>query len=208
MPEIRNEVPSDEELWAYLDESLASSPLFLLTDLSRTHPQLQGPLDQASAAIVACPLYPALLTTIRDVLIRSLQRLNALPRSDPFWINTNLRPTVFKLPEFCARIVQREPDDVLSLWTMSALQIAHWGNFDPGHWAQLYRLSEVSLDMAAFAAMVLEAEGSPTSEDFAEFLMVTGNHDAIGSLLAETVEDGGELLSDWRNGVLISLRAK
>jgi hypothetical protein len=96
MPEIKNEVPTDQELRDYFMEHYGS-----LGDL--LNHQHAGS-DAESEATRALRLSPDLgcksfLSTALDSIFASLQRLNRLPRTDPFWHNTNRRPTVYKLNE-------------------------------------------------------------------------------------------------------------
>src|SRR5262245_55311327 len=39
-------------------------------------------------------------------IVDGLHRLDALPREEPFWDDTNRRPTLGKLREFCTHLVQ------------------------------------------------------------------------------------------------------
>jgi hypothetical protein len=204
VPEIRSEVPTDEELAAYLDESLKASSFSLLDPESwhYYHPEV----IEALAYLSTCQQRPDFLATFKDSLFQSLQRLNRLPRSDAFWHNTNLRPTIHKLGEFCQKALADNPDDILSLRTLSALTVFHTGDFVQGRWEQLYRVESTGLEPIVFAAMLLEIAGSDSTDEFSEFVRSTGTMMEVRSLLQETSEHGGKLLGEWSRAVAESLR--
>ncbi len=55
------------------------------------------------------PLCQRFHSTGHGSLLGESQRLNRLPRSDPFWHNTNRRPTLFKLGDFGEYVRGRIP---------------------------------------------------------------------------------------------------
>jgi hypothetical protein len=140
VPEIKNEVPSDQELAAYLDESLEGSSFSLLIHYPENQRQYHPEVAEALCYLSSFQQSSELLATFRNSLFQSLLRLNHLPRTDPFWNNTNLRPTLSKLTEFCERVLSAEPNDVLSLLTISVMTVFHTGEFQRGRWAQLNAL--------------------------------------------------------------------
>jgi hypothetical protein len=200
--EIRNEIPSDQELADYLDESLNSSSISLLTDYRSPQARLHTELVEALDYLSSRPISSEFLSDLKNALFLSLQRLNQLPRTNPFWRNSNLRPTIFKVGEFCEGVLSREPADVPSLLAISAMTIFHTSEFRWGRWTQLLALNAVSLEWIVFAAMYMEVCGADDSGEFAEFVGSSGMRTAITPLLAKIGEDSGSLLSRWSYNVL------
>src|ERR1700683_3027578 len=119
MPELLHEVPSDEELTAYCDQHLADS-IFSLIRESRSKLEKIYPVDillaiEALRALGCEQFCQLAMMSIRE----SHRRLNGLSRTDTLWANTNKRPTIYKVGDFCRRILRDEPHDLLSF----------------GHWA-------------------------------------------------------------------------
>jgi hypothetical protein len=205
VPEIKKEVPSDQELAAYLNESLADSSFSLLADYPQRQNHYHPEVVEALSYLSSWKRSSEFLATFKDSIFQSAQRLNKLPRTDPFWHNTNLRPTVFKLTAFCERILSTEPNDTLALLTISAMTIFHTSDFQRGRWTQLHALNAVSPQLIVFAAMLLEVSGADDRNEFSEFINSTGTSAAVTPLLNEIANHGGKLLSDWSLSVIASL---
>jgi hypothetical protein len=154
MPEIRNETPSDQELLDYFHQ-YATQHFPALQGLRPGLFQCNQFLEKAGGAI-------------RD----SLQRLNKLPRTDSFWQNTNKRPTVFKLHEFCQFVLRNDPSDELALHTLVALCVLLGANdFGQEYLNRLYQLGAVDLNPIICAAMHLElSTGVPSGRRLADVL--------------------------------------
>ncbi len=67
----------------------------------------------------------ALLQRVRDCVRLSLQRLNDLPPDDPFWDQTNRRPTVYKASEWEARRLAAHPRDESAAWAVASFTLLH-----------------------------------------------------------------------------------
>ena len=78
---------------------------------------------------------------------------------------------MFKLTEFCERILSDDPYDLLALLTVTAMTVLHTGEFKRGRWSQLRNLNAVSVEWIIFAAMYMEICGADDSQDFAEFVI-------------------------------------
>lgn len=202
MPEIKNEVPSDEELLAYMNEWLDKSCFGLLTWYPENQHYYHPEVVEALSYLSASPALSDFLQTTRDTFFRSLKRLNKSPRDNPFWLNTNLRPTAFKLRSFCEQAVKDQPDDKLSLWTVVLLNLAHAGGFSPERWIRLYHLKAVNLDAVVFAAMFLEVAGSPSAEEFSVFVTATTTTAQATSMLRQIGANGGKLFARWSEAVV------
>jgi hypothetical protein len=195
MPEIVNEVPSDAELLAYLAESMASSGIAMLSEFPSGRIAWHPDVAEALAYLWAWPSRETFLQTAHDTLFGALKRLNQLSREDPFWRNTNRRPTIFKLPDF------GEPDDALSLLTRAVLDLKFVTEFRPELWGRLYRLGLADLEFVAFAAMLLELAGAPDADEFEVFVMQTETAGLVRPLLREVAQNGGKFLGEWSGRV-------
>src|SRR5262249_33479515 len=78
-----------------------------------------------------------------QAIIDGFRRLDALPREHSFWDQTNRRPTLGKLREFCEHLLRDNRRDVSALRTGVALQIFTFQNFDPRYWIQLHLLGQL-----------------------------------------------------------------
>src|SRR5262245_47153596 len=131
MPEIKSEQPPDDELYAYFREHLTRSVFGGLHSDAPTRDQDRAFLEQYGLLAFRELGGVAYVEKAARVIFQSCRRLNQLPRSDPFWENTNLRPTVYKVPEFCQRLLAEDPGDTLALWTLASLS-TFWGANDFG----------------------------------------------------------------------------
>jgi hypothetical protein len=112
MPELAHEYPTSEELQAYLHEHLDRS---MFSDWSKATDGAAVSIVRQNGQVFSARAYEALLT--------GLSRLNELPRTNPFWRNTNNRPTIYKLGEFCQMKLADAPEDKdRALRTASILQ--------------------------------------------------------------------------------------
>ena len=208
VPEICNEIPSDQELTTYLNESLKSSSIALLDDYPDNQHHYHPDIVEALAYLSSRPISAEFLSVLKGSMFLSLQHLNRLPRNDPFWRNTNFRPTVPKLREFCEKVLSGDPHDVTSLLTITAMIIFHTGEFQRGRWIELLALNAVSVLWVVFAAMFMEACGADDSDQFAEFVNSSGMQSAITPLLKEIARSGGKLLSQWSDSVIALLASE
>lgn len=172
MPEIRNEVPSEDELREYFDLCLARTTLPWLRPPTKA---LHNPYPDEMVAALAFlrPLGADRFYELATAaLFRSLLRLNHLPRTDPFWHNTNKRPTWFKLTEFCYRLLRANPDDELALWTLGALEVGQSGDtFGQASWTPLHAQGRFELPWAVCAAYLTSGAAPDTADQLASFLL-------------------------------------
>jgi hypothetical protein len=96
VPETKTQLPSDQELRSYLDEWLKTSAVSLLADYPEDRKNYHPEVVEALSYLSSSGSRSKFLTTVNNSIFQSLQRLNQLPRSDPFWYNTNCRPTIFQ----------------------------------------------------------------------------------------------------------------
>ncbi len=90
---------------------------------------------------------------IRSAVCCGLRRLDCLPRDDPFWEGTNRRPTFFKLPRFCAKLLEMDHRDSCALWTRAACDLLSWQNSDPKLWRQLVEVDRLDASWPIHAAL-------------------------------------------------------
>lgn len=70
-------------------------------------------------------LDPVLADRIRAYLRLGLQRLYALSPEDPFWLNTNREPTIYKLQDYFGPRLSSHPDDEDARWIVTSLFLHH-----------------------------------------------------------------------------------
>ena len=130
-------------------------------------------------------------------MVASMRRLNSLPRTDPFWHNTNLRPTMFKLWEFCSLVLSKEPDDLPSLWSLAVLHTLERGYFEVPIWTRL-----AAVEAAWFAAaLLMGATFEGTAERFVLFVRATGQEDPVMRILDRDRGFGGPWMAEWGGNV-------
>src|SRR5579859_4401015 len=116
MPELAHETPSQDELNAYLREHLARSmvaPFGMMPEqLSRSFP------TGVAQAFISLRRLDGREFAERafNAIFAGLNRMNSVPRNHPFWQNTNRRPTIYKLAEFCSVKLAEDPHDLDALW--------------------------------------------------------------------------------------------
>jgi hypothetical protein len=103
-----------------------------------------------------------------------LARLNALPRSDPFWTGTNELPTEYKLADFARREFALRPDDADALWSFAAVT-RH--KVHPTTWVELIRRKMLStrwaIELAWLGSVALTLPFEPP-EGFVQLLQNFG----------------------------------
>jgi hypothetical protein len=134
------------------DPRLRPDP-YVLRELSR---KLEGFANLAESAQI-----PANFSgRIRAAIYDGFRRLDSLPRDDPFWQGTNRRPTLSKLPDFCAKLLERDPGDARALWTMAADELITWVGFNPNTWRRLIALEGLDASWPIYAALFFWGLGS------------------------------------------------
>src|SRR5271166_5537485 len=111
-----------------VDEPLHRPDPYVLARLSR---QLDGFTQAARQEEVDLEF----ILRLRRGVLDGFQRLDALPRDDPFWDRTNHRPTLGKAFEFSRKLHAVDPGDVRALWTLAGVSLLTWQNFEPGLWS-------------------------------------------------------------------------
>lgn len=202
MPEIRNEVPSDDELREYFELSAKENLLHLLV------------AEESTCAAVIGARHAAAATTVRTIagdefyrrayysVLANLRRLNQLPRTHPFWTNTNLRPTYPKLAEYCEMLLAADPVDEIALWFLGTHE-AHAGDrFGQDYWLRLHRLGKFPLSWAPCPAYWACGGSVDFHYQFADFFDAAAPDANIAELLRPYIESGNTLVVEWAIAVL------
>src|SRR5258708_18176663 len=174
MPELKHETPSEDELKAYLEEHVAHSMFapFGMTpeELSRGLPQ------EAARAFISLKQLdgPEFARRAVQAISAGLKAMNGLPRADAFWRNTNRRPTIYKLPEFCRRTLTEDPRDREALWALAILPVWFGHNgFGQESWLELSGLPEFDVRWPLYAALTIHLTANFTEEQVSKFLLET-----------------------------------
>jgi hypothetical protein len=190
MPELKNEIPSEEELYIYFREHFKED----------SHPDW---LPVAEAHRLGCD---KLVEKMGESIFASLLRLNQFPRTNVFWKNTNRRPTIFKLREFCNLILRENPTDELALWTLASLDVHWWVNgFGKEYWKQIHFRGNFDVTWAVYAGLFFQANVGGGDNDMVELLLALDAKEESMPLLRACRESAVESISEWGKNVITSL---
>lgn len=182
MPQLKNEIPTEEELHSYFMEHL-------------------GPLSSGYAS--EYPGCDSFCMKARGSIFESLCWLNRLPRSDPFWANTNLRPTIYKLGNFCGLVLKSNPQDTLALWTIAALDVSRGvDGFGYEQWKALHGLGNFDVTWPICAALL---QGGPVGISDAALATLLLEMDAVEAArphLQRYADSARPNISAWAKRVL------
>lgn len=206
-PPFENEVPTEAELSAYLFDRLKSSGIAMLSHHPHSEIQLHPDVNEALDYLSASPLRERFLHTAHGTLLGELQRLNRLPRDNPFWLNTNRRPTLFKLRDFAAHGQNADPQDAPSLLTQAVMDMVDVTAFRPDLWTKLHGANVVDLEFVVFSALLFEVTGTPNVEEFVVFTRRTGTIQQVTAHLRAMEGRAGRIFEEWAQQVLASLES-
>lgn len=201
-----SEAPTDEELREYLLANVKMSPIAWNFPDSEFSTAKLAP--DYVASLRAFPLVGGslFLQRVVDALFAGLQRLNGLPRDDPFWESRNPRPTLYKLRDFAAKTVQRDPNDVVALWTQVGLYILHGSrNFGAKQWRRLHYVGQFDVTWPILAALVTEINADPTVEPLTELLDRIEMKEEARAFLRTFDACNDPWIIEWRDAVLAAL---
>ena len=182
----QNEVLTDEALHSHFMEHLG----FLnRSDYVSQYPGCELFCAKASASIFEC-----------------LCQLNHLPRTDPFWTNTNRRPTLYKLNDYCRLVLENNPQDTLALWTMAALAVT-WGvdGFGYEQWKALHALDNFDVAWPICAALLQGGHAGISDAVLARLLLDIGAVEAAMPLLQRYADSDVGNIGAWAKRVLDAL---
>lgn len=193
MPEIKNEIPSDEELYHYFLEhySWAMNPDDKVWEI----PEL------GEAFRLGCNEW---LKRATGSIFDSMRRLNRLPREHSFWNGTNKRPTVYKLPDFCKLLLDTNPRDGLALWTLATQHVLAGANdFAPELWKKLTETGNCDIASVVYAALFARVNVGIEAEDLARLLIELNVAPQARPLLEKFRESENEFIAEWSGEVLM-----
>jgi hypothetical protein len=147
-----------------------------------------------------------LLEKAGESILSSLRRLNELPRTDPFWENTNRRPTVYKLHDFCNRLLRDNPQDVLALWTIASLNLL-WGvdELSQDQWKRLHDIGNFDVSWVVHAGLFSYLNAGIEADDLAKLLIDMNGVEESKPLLHAFSKSEADLVADWGKKVLSRL---
>jgi hypothetical protein len=197
MPELHNEVPSEDELHEYFKRCLADTTLSWLRtpagSLAANHAKNSVDALLSLRLLGADQFYDHSV----GALFQTLTRLNGMPRSDPFWHNTNNRPTWFKIPDFCRRVLLADPRDELALWALGALDVVAGDHFGQWSWTRLHALGRFELPWAVCAAYMISGSAPDDVDQLVCFLLSRTSADEARSVLEPFRLRGAGDLPEW-----------
>jgi hypothetical protein len=185
MSKLEHENPTDEALYRYLMENMG-----LLN---------AGYASEYPGCEYFC--YKGI-----ESIFESLRRLNRLPRNDPFWTNSNRRPTLPKLNDFCRLNFENNPKDTLALWTMAALDVAGGvDGFGSPFWHALHDLGEFDVAWPICAALLQGGPCGISDRALVSLLIGIDVVEAAQPLLQRHAGSPSCHISEWARRVLSGL---
>jgi hypothetical protein len=203
MPELAHETPSQHELDAYLREHLSHS-MFAAFGMTPEQLSQSFPAGVAEAFISLGRLDgQAFALRAFEATFAGLNRMNSLPRSDEFWLNTNRRPTIYKLPDFCRMKLIEDPRDPEALWVAAIIPV-WFGHNDFGQeaWLELSRLPGFEARWPLCAALTVHLTAHFTEEQVSDFLREADATREATPILRRIADEGEGLCVTWANRVL------
>ena len=189
MPELKNIIPSEDELYAYYrehrpDPGVALSEHFDAFDDVRE-----------AAQRFECIEY---LRRVDSIIWDGLIWMNGLDRNHPFWNGTNLRPTIYKLFDFARMILDSEPHNLRALWLL-AVEDSFWGSnrFGQKWWLRLWRAGGVDVTWPIRAGLWNEMMLGYYNDDVGRLLGQMGSPPDGRAYLGEIATAANARLREW-----------
>jgi hypothetical protein len=195
LPELKNEIPTQDELWSYFIEH------YPWMNPSGTGIWVDGPEMQEACERFGCR---QLLTKVGDTIWAALQELNALPRSAPLWANTNRRPTVYKLRDFARLQLQANAEDELALWTLA---VSHGANdLARDYWKRLWQLGVLDIKWPIWAGLWQYFNVGFEPVLMASLIAEMDAAEAASPILEDMLFANSSLIREWAQGVITALK--
>ncbi len=140
-------------------------------------------------------LDPGFAARLREAIVDGLYWLDAVPRGDPFWADTNRRPTLSKLFDLAGQAVRQRPTEERACWAYAAVSLSYCCNdFGLPGWQGLHDLRRLEAAWPVEAAFhVYCCSGVVTSPALAGFLAGKGlSVAARNALEALEARNGGQ----------------
>ncbi len=187
MPELSCEHPSREELQSYLNEHWESTR----EGIDYLRNEFGIDFENLSAKFY-------------EVTLNSLYRLNDFPRENQFWQNTNNKPTIYKLDEFCQLKLDENSKDILALWASLASSVKlgapnrYWSEIIK----ELVEIGEMKTDMLIKLYLGEDITYDGNGEDLGDWLIELGLQNESKQTLNDLVNSKNEFISNWARTVL------
>jgi len=197
MPELKNEIPTQEELWVYFLEhcpwmAAPNKPTFV-----------DDPQIVEAQTRYGCLEFHAKLG---QVMWEALNGLNALDRSHPLWRNTNRRPTVYKLDQYARMRLAADATDEQALWTLAALD--SWfgsNNFGEVYWKRLWELGRLDIRWPIRAGLWHEMMLNFGGGFLADLLIEMAAQQEAQPILEDLAQANDAGIRDWAHEVMVLL---
>lgn len=172
---------TDEEIAAVIAEEImwgwSSGDFFDLWLESEAGRNPEWALHWTELAALGCG---ELFWKLKDVFYRFFAQLNRLDRSDAFWDADRFCSCRHVLCHFVKWQIDRNPLDVLALWTHCGLDLLRGANeFNHSLWARLYRLGEIEPRQVVQAALYANCDAENIAPQLLAFLEETGTEDEV-----------------------------
>ena len=198
MPELKNEIPSQQELRVYFLERCSwmtapNDPEF------SDNPHL----------VEAQTRYGCLDFRVKvgEVIWVALNELNALDRSHVLWTNTNRRPTVYKLSGFANMLLATNPEDRLALWTLAVLDTFQTSNdFGSEYWKRLWKLGGLDIRWPIRAGLWHEMMVNFGGRLMADLILDMGAQAAAWPTLEDMSHAHASAIRKWASEVMTLVR--
>lgn len=198
MPELKNEIPSEQELWTYF--------LDHCTWMREPH-ELEFPDDQDLVEAQTRYGCREFRVKVGEVIWAALNELNALDRSHDIWTNTNHRPTVYKLPDFARMRLAANSKDPLALRTLAVLATFHGSNdFGSDYWKQLWQGGDLDIRWPIRAGFWHGLMLGFGARFMADLIIDMSAQEAAWPTLKDTSRADSPLIREWASEVMTLVR--
>lgn len=205
--ELEHEIPSASELHEYVLCKLENCPLVGLVPELPVSADSEGWFEESEVRAFAELGGTSFGRSAVDTLLRAHERLNKLPRSDPFWEGGNRRPTQLKVVAFCNRLLSQNPFDVDALRTLAVMQSVRSANdFGQCYWARLIRLGAEDSTIPTFAALLTGLVSHSSAAQWAAFVTEVKHAESARPLVEGFAELRHERIAGWAKRALRALR--
>jgi hypothetical protein len=171
--------------------------------LARLHHQL----DEFAREAGRVQIDQDFIRRIRRAVLDGFQRLDALSRDDPFWEGTNRRPTFYKLPAFSLKCLHDNPGDARVLWTIAAVYVVNWSNFEPRFWTPFIPAGGLDASWPIYAALYVDSCcGTDSVNALVSLLQESGLRDQAQRVLERLARSDDQFIRQWAGGVAEQLQ--
>ncbi len=172
------------------DPRLRPDP-YALTELSRD-------LEEFTRLAEKAQINAKFIRRVHSAVHDGFRRLDNLPRDDPFWEGTNRRPTFYKFPGFCAKLLEMDLRDSSALWTRAACHLLSWQGFDPKLWRLLVKADGLDASWPIYAAVFGHVYwASDNVGDLVSLLFDAGLRDSAQPTLESLRQSDQQSIRKW-----------